>query len=87
LPWPVLLLDSVETLDKLHVGTAPLLAWIAETREGIVNGTGVGDLLDGFAAVAIEARTDSLVSLRVRVFFNNSGSIIEDPATGSAALA
>lgn len=86
LPWPVIAFDSLETLDKLSVGTSGLLGWIAAARQGVSDGAEAGKFIDGFAAIVVDKQAE-VTQVRARIFFDANGSVVEDPATGSAALA
>ncbi|GAA97538.1 uncharacterized protein L969DRAFT_42194 [Mixia osmundae IAM 14324] len=77
----------VHELASIIVDTKQLGAWSEDVKASADAQDVVGNWLSGCAVFALEDTIEGQVSLKVRVFFVEHGNVIEDPATGSAALA
>jgi len=86
LPWLYIGMDSIDSVKALNVELAPLLQWCDLLKDSIDEDDKQDRWLNGISTFAVERDPSGDLKVYARVMLEENGSIMEDPATGSAAL-
>lgn len=87
LPWHWCRIDSLETLRQSNVALDKLQVLYRQLAASTSIQSNDDPLPDALAIFAVVGSSDLELHVEARVFCVANGAVIEDPATGSAALA
>lgn len=86
LSWIYICLDNVASVESINVGLGPLRAWGDLLNQSMDEEDKQGRWLNGISVFSVDKAEDGNLKIYARVILEENGSLVEDPATGSAAL-
>jgi predicted PhzF superfamily epimerase YddE/YHI9 len=86
LPWLYTELNSEEAVVQTRASVSHLKSYCNGLHANLGGEDAREPWLTGLVAFAVVGQQDGQVQIKARVFFDENGTLIEDSATGSAAL-
>lgn len=87
LAWQFAQLSSVEAVKKVVINYETFVNWSSTLRDAVSEEERRDRWFAGIVVFAVDTSNEGETQIYARVLFQEGAGLVEDPATGSAALA